>query len=107
MGIFDKFKLGFKKSASSFTSGLKDIIIKKDIDDKTLNKIEEYLIQSDVGIAAAAEIKDIISQEKINPDQNIMVEVNLILKNYILNYFKNLNSINILLSIEIINIYVC
>ena len=49
MRIFDKFKLGFKKSASTFTSGLKNIIVKKEIDDQTLDKIEEYLIQSDVG----------------------------------------------------------
>ena len=49
MGIFNKFKIGFKKSASSFTSGLKNIIIKTEIDDKTLDQIEEYLIQSDVG----------------------------------------------------------
>ena len=45
MSIFDKFKTGFKKSASTFTSGLKNIIIKTEIDDKTLDKIEEYLIQ--------------------------------------------------------------
>ena len=57
MGIFDKFKLGFKKSASNFTSGLKEIIIKKEIDDKTLDEIEEFLIQSDVGIVAASEDK--------------------------------------------------
>ena len=37
MGIFEKFKLGFKKSASTFTSGLKDIILKEEIDDKTLD----------------------------------------------------------------------
>ena len=37
MGIFDKFKLGLKKSASTFTSGLKEIILKKEIDDKTLD----------------------------------------------------------------------
>ena len=84
MGIFDKFKLGFKKSASTFTSGLRDIIIKKEIDNKTLDKIEEYLIQSDVGMSAAAEIKNIIAQEKIDPKKNIMNEVNIILKNYIL-----------------------
>ena len=28
MGIFDKFKLGFKKTATTFTSGLKDINVK-------------------------------------------------------------------------------
>ena len=66
MGIFDKFKIGFKKSASSFSSGLRDIVLKQEINDKTLIQIEEYLIQSDVGLVAAAEIKKIISQEKID-----------------------------------------
>ena len=83
MGIFDKFKIGFKKTASTFTSGLKDIIVKKEIDDKTLDKIEEYLIQSDVGLTAAAEIKQIIAQEKIDPKNDVMNEVNLILRDYI------------------------
>ena len=83
MGIFDKFKIGFKKTASAFTSGLKDIIVKKEIDDKTLDQIEEYLIQSDVGLTVAAEIKQIIAQEKIDPKNNVMNEVSLILKDYI------------------------
>ena len=37
MGLFEKFKIGFKKSASTFTSGLNDIITKNEIDDKTLS----------------------------------------------------------------------
>jgi len=90
MGIFDKFKFGFKKSASAFTAGLKDIIIKKEINDKTLDQIEEYLIQSDVGIAVASEIKNIIAQEKIDPKKDSMNEVNIILKNYILSLMKPL-----------------
>ena len=45
MGIFEKFKLGFKKSASTFTSGLKEIIIKKEIDDRTLNEIEDFNLE--------------------------------------------------------------
>ena len=94
MGIFDKFKLGFKKSASTFTSGLRDIIVKKEIDDKTLDQIEEYLIQSDVGIVAALEIKNIISQEKIDPKQDIMNEINIILKNYIISLMKPLENEN-------------
>ena len=65
MGIFEKFKLGFKKSASNFASGLREIIIKKEIDDNTLDKIEEFLISSDVGIDAASEIKDIIAKKKL------------------------------------------
>jgi len=92
MGIFDKFKIGFKKTASTFTSGLKDIIVKKEIDDKTLDQIEEYLIQSDVGLTAAAEIKQIISQEKIDPKNDIINEVSLILKNYITTLMKPLEN---------------
>ena len=68
MGIFEKFKLGFKKSANNFASGLKEIIIKKEIDDSTLDKIEEFLISSDVGIDAASDIKDIIS---LSPDAKL------------------------------------
>ena len=94
MGIFDKFKIGFKKSASSFTSGLRDIIIKKEIDDKTLDQIEEYLIQSDVGLIAAEEIKKIIAQEKINPKKDTLSEVNIILRNYITNLMKPLENTN-------------
>ena len=84
MGIFEKFKLGFKKSADSISSGLREIIVKKEIDDETLNKIEEFLISSDVGIDASSEIKSIISQKKIDPKKNAVEEINLILKEYIL-----------------------
>ena len=65
MGIFEKFKLGFKKSANNLASGLREIIIKKEIDDITLDKIEEFLISSDVGIDAASEIKNIIAKKKL------------------------------------------
>ena len=51
MGIFDKFKEGFQKSASALSSGIKEIIVKKKIDDENLNKIEEFLIKSDVGLS--------------------------------------------------------
>ena len=41
MGIFEKFKIGFKKSAANITSGLKELItstaLKKDVDSNLLN----------------------------------------------------------------------
>ena len=92
MGIFDKFKIGFKKTTSAFTSGLKDIIVKKEMDDETLDQIEEYLIQSDVGLTAAAEIKKIIAQEKIDPKNDVMNEVSLILKYYITTLMRPLEN---------------
>ena len=106
MGLFDKFKFGFKKSASAFTSGLKEIIIKKEIDDKTLDEIEEFLIKSDVGVTASEEIRNIIAEKKIDPNKNKLEEINSILKNYIVNlmsplekndFFLNKNSLNTIL----------
>jgi len=92
MGILDKFKKGFQKSASAFSSGLKEIIIKKEIDDENLNKIEEFLIQSDVGIEAASEIKEIISTKKVDPNKDLTTEINLILKDYIISLMKPLEN---------------
>jgi fused signal recognition particle receptor len=92
MGIFDKFKMGFQKSASAFSVGLKEIIVKKEIDDENLNKIEEFLIQSDVGIEAASEIKEIISAKKIDPNKDLSTEINLILKEYIISIMKPLEN---------------
>ncbi len=106
MGIFEKFKFGFKKSAENIKSGLREIIVKKEIDDETLNKIEEFLISSDVGIDAASEIKSIIAEKKIDPNNNTVDEINLILKNYILelmtplerkDFFENKEKLNITL----------
>ena len=90
MSIFEKFKIGLKKSASNFTSGLKDIIIKREIDDKTLDKLEDFLISSDVGVEAASEIKEIISKQKIDPNKEILDEINNLLRSYILSLMKPL-----------------
>ena len=106
MGIFEKFKTGFKKSASAFTTGLRDIVVKKEIDDKTLNKIEEFLISSDVGIDSASDIREIISQRKIDPNSNAIEEVKNILKEYIIflmqplekkDFFDKKNNLNVIL----------
>ena len=103
MGIFDKFKSGFKKSASALTTGLRDIVVKKEIDDKTLDRIEEYLIQSDVGVVAAAEIKEIISDSKIDPKNDIAEEITIILKEYIVSLMKPLENNNFFKKKEKIN----
>ena len=106
MGIFEKFKFGFKKSAENIKSGLREIIVKKEIDDETLNKIEEFLISSDVGIDAASEIKSMIAEKKIDPNNETVDEINLILKNYILelmtplerkDFFENKEKLNVTL----------
>ena len=103
MGIFDKFKSGFQKSALAFSSGLKDIIVKKEIDDENLNKIEEFLIQSDVGIEAASEIREIISTKKVDPNKDLAKEINLILKEYIISLMKPLENSSFFMKKEKLN----
>ncbi len=104
MGIFEKFKIGFKKSAINIASGLKEIIVKKEIDDATLDKIEEFLISSDVGIDAASEIKSIISQKKIDPKNDPIDEVYDILNKYILELMLPLEKKDFFLKKEKINV---
>ena len=98
MGIFEKFKLGFKKSASTFTSGLKEIIIKKEIDDKTLNEIEDFLIQSDVGVESAKELREKFANTKVNSKTVGKDEIFKIFSNYVSEILKplekNLENIN-------------
>ena len=106
MSIFEKFKIGFKKSAENISSGFREILIKKEIDDNSLNKIEEFLISSDVGIDAASEIRNILAQEKIDPSSDLIGEINKVLKRYIVStmgnfekkdFFRNNNNLNVIL----------
>ena len=56
MSIFEKFKLGLSKSSKNLSAGLNGLIFKKKIDENILNDIEDFLIQSDVGVEAAKEL---------------------------------------------------
>ena len=58
MGIFDKFKLGLTKSSKNLSSGLNDLIFKKKIDENLLNDLEDFLIQSDVGVESAKDLRE-------------------------------------------------
>ena len=83
MGIFEKFKIGLNKSALSISGGIKNLVFKKKIDEETLNNLEEFLIQNDVGVEVANEIKNVISEKKIDPNQDILIQVSKILSDYI------------------------
>ena len=72
INIFKKFKDRLKKTTSNFSKGIKEIIINKEIGDKELEKIEEFLIQSDVGVKASSEIREEISNRKIDPSLSLI-----------------------------------
>ena len=90
MSILEKFKIGFKKSANKISEGFKEIVIKKEIDDKKLDEIEEFLISADVGIDASSKIKSTISQRKIDPNSNQISEINNVLRDFIISLMQPL-----------------
>jgi len=83
MGIFEKFKVGLNKSSKNFSLGFKNLVINKRIDSETLDKLEDFLIESDVGVVAAKELRQIFSDITIDPNKNSLDQINLIVENYI------------------------
>ncbi len=98
MNIFDKFKLGLNKSSKSLSSGLNDLIFKKKIDESMLNELEDFLIQSDVGVESAKELREKFANTKVNPKTSGKDEIYKIFSSYITEILKplekNLKNIN-------------
>ena len=90
MGILDKFKLGLSKSSKNLSSGLNDLIFKRKIDEKTLDELEDFLIQSDVGVESAKELTEKFASTKINPKTSGKDEVYKIFSSYICEILKPL-----------------
>ena len=90
MSIFDKFKLGLSKSSKNLSSGLNDLIFKKKIEENELNELEDFLIQSDVGVEVASELKKKFSSTKIDPKKDHLNQIFQIFSDHILEILKPL-----------------
>ena len=90
MGIFDKFKTGLYKSSKNLSSGLNDLFFKKKIDEETLNKLEDFLILSDVGVESSKDLREKFSNTKLNPEKSHKDEIFKILASYISEILKPL-----------------
>lgn len=99
MGIYDKFKLGLTKSSNSLSFGLNDLIFKKKIDENILNELEDFLIQSDVGVESAKELREKFANTKVNPSDSNKNEIFKIFSDYATKILKplekNLQNISI------------
>ena len=98
MIIFNKFKLGLSKSSKNFSSGLNNLILKKKINEDILNELEDFLIQSDVGVESAKELRAKFANTKVNPKTVGKNEIFAIFSNYVSEILKplekNLENIN-------------
>jgi fused signal recognition particle receptor len=98
MNIFDKFKLGLSKSSKNLSSGLNNLIFKKKIDDEKIYELEDFLIESDVGVESAKELCEKFSKIKINPNKSEKNEIFKIFSNYVTEILKPLEK-----NLDIIN----
>ena len=55
-----------------------------------MDDLEDFLIECDVGVTAAKELKIIFSETKIDPKKNIVSQINIIVENYIKNLMSPL-----------------
>ena len=83
MSIFEKFKLGLSKSSKNLSSGLNNFVFKKKIDKSILNELEDFLIQSDVGVEAAKELTEKFSKNTVNQKDSEKNEIIKIFSSYI------------------------
>ena len=90
MSIFNKFKIGLTKSSKKLSLGINDLIFKKKINENNLDALEDFLIQSDVGVEVALELKEKFSKTKIEPKNENKKEIFKIFSNYIFEILKPL-----------------
>ena len=90
MSIFDKFKLGLSKSSKNLSSGLNNLIFKKKIDESMLNELEDFLIQSDVGVESAKELREKFANTKVNLKNSGKDEIFKIFSDYVSEILKPL-----------------
>jgi fused signal recognition particle receptor len=90
VGIFDKFKLGLNRSAKNLGDGLNDLIFKKKINEKNLDQLEDFLIESDVGVESAKDLCEKFANIKIDPKSSEKKEIFKIFSNYISELLKPL-----------------
>ena len=90
MSIFDKFKLGLSKSSKNLSTGLNNLIFKKKIDENVLSELEDFLIQSDVGVESAKELREKFASIKVNTKNSEKENIYKIFSSYISEILKPL-----------------
>ena len=75
MSILDKLKESLAKTRLGFMSRLNNLLVTKNIDEEFFERLEEILLQSDVGVATSLDlverIRDKVKKEKIQDGEEI------------------------------------
>ena len=90
MDIFNKFKLGLNKSSKSLSLGLNNLIFKKKINQNNLDELEDFLIEADVGVEVANELKEKFSTIKLSPEEATKDKIFTVFSNQIIKILEPL-----------------
>ena len=66
MSFFNRLKQGLGKSASKLTGGIAAAIVRKKLDQQTLDEIEDTLIMADLGVDAAAKLIEHLKKNRFD-----------------------------------------
>lgn len=67
-GWVSKLKSGLGKSSSKLNEGIKDIFVRRKLDDETLEELEDLLIMSDLGIETATLVCSNLAKNKFDKE---------------------------------------
>ncbi|HSD93645.1 MAG TPA: signal recognition particle-docking protein FtsY [Methyloceanibacter sp.] len=72
-GWFDQLRAGLARTSNALSDSLAGALVKRKLDEDTLDEVEEVLIKADLGVAMAGRIRDAIAKGRydrgLDPDQ--------------------------------------
>lgn len=68
MSFWKKLKTGLSKTSQTLTQGITSVFTHKKLDEQTLDAFEELLIATDMGIKAAAELRDLLKKQRLHQE---------------------------------------
>lgn len=68
MSFWKKLKSGLSKTSQTLTQGITSVFTHKKLDEETLDAFEELLISTDMGLKAAAELRDLLKKQRMHQE---------------------------------------
>ncbi len=68
MSFWKKLKTGLSKTSQNLTQGITSVFTHRKLDEQTLDAFEELLIQADMGIKTAAELRDLLKKQRMHQE---------------------------------------
>jgi len=68
MSFWQKLKGGLHKTSQSFTKGIETVFTHKKLDESVLDAFEDLLIQADMGVKVAAQLRDTLKKQRMHQE---------------------------------------